>query len=279
MEVLDRFDRKRALSLIMTGRSTLRVGRLAAIRRLLDGRDALSIGELTHQLGVSEATVRRDLEQLQADGLVQRTHGGAVPVTHRVHEPPYPERHATHVEAKKAIGKAAMKFVSPGDTIFIGGGSTTLRFAEQLSAIDLTVVTNSLPVANELSRVLGVDVIVIGGELRTPELSMIGPRAVESIRTYRGQTAFLGVPALDANHGFTADGDAEAATDAAFISMARSTVVLADHTKLGRVSTTHVVPLSMIHTIVTDDGASALSVAELQGSGAQVVVAEVSRHG
>ena len=86
--------------------------------------------------------------------------------------------------------------------------------------------------------------IVIGGSLRYAELSMIGPRAVVAIQTYRAELAFLGVPALDSHHGFTADGDAEAATDGAFISMARRTVVLADHTKLGRVSTTHVVPIN-----------------------------------
>ena len=259
----------------MTGRSTLRVGRLAAIQRLLAGRDSLTIGELTDQLGVSEATVRRDLDTLQADGLVQRTHGGAVPVAQQLRERPYPERHSTNIAEKKAIALAAGSFVSPGDTIFIGGGSTTLRFAEQLTAVDVTVVTNSLSVAHELSRAKGIHVIVIGGALRSSELSMIGPRAVESIRSYRAETAFLGVPALDSHHGFTADGDAEAATDAAFISMARRTVVLADHTKLGRVSTIHVVPLSMIHTIITDDGASSAAIAQLRDSGSVVVLAEV----
>jgi len=258
----------------MTGRSTLRVGRLATIQRLLAGRESLTIGELTQELGVSEATVRRDLEMLQADGLVQRTHGGAVPATQRLKERPYPERHSTNVAEKKAIAEAASRFVAPGDTIFIGGGSTTLRFAEQLTSSDLTVVTNSLSVAHELSRASGMHVIVIGGALRSSELSMIGPRAVEAIRSYRATTAFLGVPALDSHHGFTADGDAEAATDSAFIAMARRTVVLADHTKLGRVSTTHVVPLSKIHTIVTDDGASSACVNDLTSSGTQVVVAE-----
>lgn len=271
---LDRNNQKRSLSVIMTGRSTLRVGRLAAIQRLLDGRESLTIGELTDELGVSEATVRRDLEMLQADGLVQRTHGGAVPVSHQVRERPYPERHSTKVAEKKAIAEAAVHFVSEGDTIFIGGGSTTLRFAEQLAVKDLTVVTNSLSVAHELSRTERMHVIVVGGELRSSELSMIGPRAVEAIRSYRAATAFLGVPALDIHHGFTADGDAEAATDSAFIAMARRTVVLADSSKLGRVSTTHVVPLSKIHTIITDDGASNACISQLQSSGAQVVVAE-----
>jgi len=108
---------------------------------------------------------------------------------------------------------------------------------------------------------------------------MIGPRAVDSIHSYRAELAFLGVPALDSQQGFTADGDAEAATDAAFISRARRTVVLADHSKLGRVSTTHVVPVTSIHTVITDDGAPESSVAALRAAGTHVVVAQVGVNG
>ena len=96
---------------------------------------------------------------------------------------------------------------------------------------------------------------------------MIGPRAVEAIRAYRAGIAFLGVPALDSVHGFTADGDVEAATDLAFIDSAQRCVVLADHTKLGRVATTHVVPLTAIDTVVTDTGAPTDAIADLQGGG------------
>jgi DeoR/GlpR family transcriptional regulator of sugar metabolism len=229
---------------------------------------------LTGSLGVSEATVRRDLDALQRSGVAQRTHGGAVPTA--VHELPYPTRGALQVLEKKAIARAAAQVVHAGDTVFVGGGSTTLRLAELLVDADITVVTNSLPVATELSHGRGVRVVVVGGALRSPEMSMIGPRAVEAIRSYRARIAFLGVPALDSHHGFTADGDLEAATDAAFISNAQRTVLLADHTKLGRVSTTHVVPLTAIDTIVTDTGAATRTIDDLRSAGTQVVVAEVS---
>jgi DeoR/GlpR family transcriptional regulator of sugar metabolism len=117
---------------------------------------------------------------------------------------------------------------------------------------------------------------VVGGTLRAPELSLVGPRAVEGIRSYRASTAFLGVPALDSEHGFTADGDVEAATDSAFIAMAQRTVVLADHTKLGRVSTRQVVPLDALHTVVTDPGAPPAVIDDLRAAGTQVVVAELA---
>ncbi len=170
--------------------------------------------------------------------------------------------------------RAAAASSTPGETAFLGGGSTTLHLAEQLVDADVTVVTNSLPVATELSRGRRGQVIVIGGTLRSPEQSMVGPRAVEAIGSYRAAIAFLGVPALDSEHGFTADGDVEAATDLAFIENAQRCVVLADHSKLGRVSTTHVVPLSAIDTVVTDTGAPTQVIADLQAAGTNVIVAE-----
>lgn len=254
-------------------RSTLRVSRLAQIQQILTAADAVTIGELTETLGVSEATVRRDLEALQRSGLVHRTHGGAVATA--LHELPYPARSTRQVLEKRAIARVAATLVTPGETLFVGGGSTTLRLAEHLVDVDVTVVTNSLPVATELSRSRRGQVIVVGGDLRTPELSLVGPRAVEAICSYRASTAFLGVPALDGEHGFTADGDVEAATDTAFIDMAQRTVVLADHTKLGRVSTRQVVPLDALHTVVTDAGATPESCADLRAAGTHVVVAEL----
>ena len=253
-------------------RPSLRVSRFAQIRQMLEQADVVTIGELTDRLGVSEATVRRDLEALQRAGVVQRTHGGAVPTS--IRELPYPSREARQVVEKRAIARAAAAEVAPGETLFLGGGSTTLHLAAQLVDADVTVVTNSLPVANELARGRQGQVVVIGGALRIPEQTMIGPRAVEAIRSYRAGTAFLGVPALDSQHGFTADGDTEAATDLAFMEMAQRTVVLADHTKLGRVATTHVVPLSAIELVVTDSGAPPHELEALRSAGTSVLVAE-----
>ena len=255
-------------------RSTLRVSRLTQIQQLLEAHEAVTVGQLVQHLGVSEATVRRDLDALQSSGLVRRTHGGAIWAP--LHELPYPARGSRRVAEKRAIARAAALLVAPGDTLFLGGGSTTLHLAGLLVDADVTVVTNSLPVATELSRGRRGQVIVIGGTLRTPEQSMVGPRAVESIRSYRAGIAFLGVPALDAEQGFTADGDVEAATDLAFIDNAKRCVVVADHSKLGRVATTHVVPLAAIDTVVTDTGAPTDVIDELRSAGSNVVVAEVT---
>jgi len=255
-------------------RSTLRVSRLTQIQRLLETDDVVTIGQLVEHLGVSEATVRRDLDALQRSGVIKRTHGGAISAP--LHELPYPVRGSCCVQEKRAIARAAASLVEAGDTLFVGGGSTTLHFAAQLVDADVTVVTNSLPVATELSRGRRGQVIVIGGTLRTPEQSMVGPRAVEAIRSYRAGIAFLGAPALDSQHGFTADGDVEAATDLAFIDNAQRCVILADHTKMGRVSTTHVVPLTAIDMVVTDTGAPTEVIEDLRAAGTKLLVAEVT---
>ena len=255
-------------------RSTLRVSRLTQIQQMLETDDVVTIGQLVERLGVSEATVRRDLDALQRSGVIRRTHGGAISAP--LHELPYPVRGARCVEEKRAIARAAASLVNEGDTLFVGGGSTTLHLAAQLLDANVTVVTNSLPVATELSRGRRGQVIVIGGTLRTPEQSMVGPRAVEAICSYRARIAFLGAPALDGQHGLTADGDVEAATDLAFIDNAQRAVVLADHTKIGRVSTTHVVPLTAIDMVVTDTGAASEAIAELRAAGTKLLVAEVS---
>lgn len=251
----------------MTAQRTLKVTRHARIQSALDGASSITVRELTELLGVSEATVRRDLEDLERSGMVRRTHGGAMPIQ----ELPLPERSGRNVEEKRAIARTAATLVRPGSTYFLGGGTTTLELARLLVDLDLTIVTNSIPIARELAGGR-TQVIVIGGTLRTPELSMIGPRAAEAIHAYRAETAFLGAPALDADYGFTADGDAEAATDTAFMAMARATVLLADHTKLGRVSTTHVASISKIDAVVTDPGTDPALVAALTAAGTRVLV-------
>jgi DeoR/GlpR family transcriptional regulator of sugar metabolism len=252
----------------------LRVNRLAAYEDVIAEGKPITVAALTSRLGVSEATVRRDLAALEESGLVQRTHGGALPIDRG--ELPLPQRNMLQVAEKAAIGRVARTLVEEHDTIFLGGGSTTLQLAALLHDIELTVVTNSVPVMMQLAAEPKVHVIGIGGTLRRPELTMVGPRAVDAMRAYRARTAFLGVPALDAQHGFTADGDAEAATDAEFLSLCQQAVVLADHTKIGRVATTHVAPVSQIDMVITDSGASPEALKALRHTGAQVLVAEVT---
>lgn len=255
----------------------MRADRLQKIQDLVDFNGSISVVELTQQLFVSEATVRRDFDDLELAGLLVRTHGGATSLGGRRRELPLNVRDTARVAEKRAIAKEAAKLISPGDTIFIGGGSTTLWLAENLHDLQVTVVTNSLPVATELHRSKNVHVVVIGGSLRPLEMTTIGPRAVETIRAYRASIAFLGAPAIDATHGFTVDGDAEAASDMAYIAGAQRTVLLADHTKLGQTCTTHVVNLDAIDTVVTDDGADPLKVASLRKAGTKVLVTGVNK--
>jgi DeoR/GlpR family transcriptional regulator of sugar metabolism len=259
----------------MKKKPMMRADRLQRIQDLVDSNGSMTVGQLTQELDVSEATIRRDFDDLDFAGLLVRTHGGATSLGGRRRELPLNVRDTAMVAEKRAIARRASQLISPGDTIFIGGGSTTHWLAENLHDMQVTVVTNSLPVASELFRSSNVHVVVIGGSLRPLEMTTIGPRAVETIRAHRASIAFLGAPAIDAIHGFTVDGDAEAASDMAYIAGAQRTVLLADHTKLGQICTTHVVDLSEIDTVVTDDGADSKQIAALQKAGTNVLVVGV----
>ena len=149
----------------MPAHKTLKIARHAQIQTALRGSDAVSVRELTELLGVSEATVRRDLEDLERSGVVRRTHGGAVPVR----ELPLPDREGRQVAEKRAIATAALPLVRPGSTCFLGGGTTTLQLAELLGGLDLTVVTNSIPIASSL---------VTSGLRRFTDATGLDPRAL-----------------------------------------------------------------------------------------------------
>lgn len=253
----------------------MRAGRLQKIQSLVDTNGSMSVLQLTLELAVSEATIRRDFDDLEGAGVLVRTHGGATSLGGKRRELPLNVRDSSMVTEKRAIAREAAKLISPGDTIFIGGGSTTHWLAENLHDLQVTVVTNSLPVAIELYRSKNVHVVVIGGSLRPFEMTTMGPRAVETIKAYRASIAFLGAPAIDAAHGFTVDGDAEAASDLAYIACAQKTILLADHTKLGQTCTTHVVDLEKIDTVVTDEGASPALVDALREAGTRVLISRV----
>lgn len=258
----------------MSKKSLLRPDRLQKILDLVDLNGSMSVVDLTRKLNVSEATIRRDFDDLDSAGLLSRAHGGATSLGGRRKELPLNVRDTSRVAEKRAIAKMASQLVNPGDTVFIGGGSTTLWLAENLLQMRVTVVTNSIPVASELYRSNLVHVVVVGGSLRPLEMTTIGPRVVETIKAYRANIAFLGAPGIDAVHGFTVDGDSEAASDKAYIAGAQKTVLLVDHTKLGQVCSTHVVDMSEIDIVVTDSGASSKQIDKFTKAGTNVMVAK-----
>ena len=224
------------------------------IRDLVNENGQITVAELNDLLKVSEATIRRDLEELDQLGWIRRTHGGAIRVERAEKEPPILQRQDEQSDEKRRIGQAAAQLVQPHQTIFLGSGSTVSMVVPYIQDLPLTVITNSLPVINQLAGRDSIELIVIGGQFRQSELSMVGHVAEQAIREFRADLVLMGMRAIDAGHGFTSDYVAEAMTDRAILQMAPRCAVMADHSKFGRVSTVFLAPVTAVHTIITDQG-------------------------
>jgi DeoR/GlpR family transcriptional regulator of sugar metabolism len=214
------------------------------------------VSELVSALGVSDMTVRRDIEALARRGLVLRVHGGATSISGRsADEPGFLVKSALHTRSKSAIARAAAALVEPGASIAISAGTTTFAVAQHLIAVpELTVVTNSPPVA-ELLHDRGAEdlTVILTGGVRTPSNALVGPVAVAALRTLHVDTLFLGVHGIDERAGLTTPNLVEAETDRALVACARRVVVCADHSKWAVVGLSTIADLSQVDILVTDD--------------------------
>ena len=244
------------------------------IRQLVHDTGGVSVSELCAHFSVSEATVRRDLEELGAAGIVQRVHGGAMRPGLPVPEPPILQRTHDQAESKDQIGRAAAELIGDGETVFLGSGSTVLAVAGYLKGRrNLTVISNSLPVINLLADAPEITVIALGGLLRQSELSLIGHIAEQSLAELRADKVVMGIRAVHLEHGLTNDYLPETMTDRAVVKLSSRVILVADHDKFGRTAPAFVAPLSVIDTLVTDSGVTAEMVQGLAEAGIRLVVA------
>jgi DeoR/GlpR family transcriptional regulator of sugar metabolism len=257
---------------------------LAAERRRLIGesvraRGVVSVAEMAETLGTTEITLRRDLHAMAKDGLLVRTHGGAIRPSGVGHEPSYSEKAQQAAGEKAAIARLAVQMVRPGDSIVLGPGTTTLALARLLvHSPELTVVTNSLLVAQALMEAPRVEVILTGGTLRRSIHALVGPATEESVRALRASQAFISGNGFTANRGLSTPSPVVAATDRALAGAAQHVVVLADHTKIGEETMCQTVPAARVHTLITDSKAPAAEVEAIRAAGLEVLVAEVGDH-
>ena len=240
------------------------------IQQLVEADGSVTVVDLASQFQVSDMTIRRDLQDLEVRGLVRRIHGGAItpdrprsPI-----EPPMLRRINGQALAKRRIAQAAASMVQAGETIFIGSGTTTLAVAEALrNHGSLTVVTNALTVANTLAVVREITVVVVGGFLRRSELSLIGHFAEAMLRDLRIDKVIIGMRGIDPDHGLTSDHLQELMTDRAIISISDTVIVVADHTKFGRVAASPTAPVTAATVVITDTHAPPEIVAAIRTQG------------
>jgi DeoR family transcriptional regulator, aga operon transcriptional repressor len=224
------------------------------ILRLVQRARRVTIPEICRAFGVSEATARRDLELLAKAGQLKRFHGGASAIGEAPPELPIHQRSADQAGEKRRIGQAAAGLVENGQTIFLGSGSTIHELARALvDHRDLTVITNSLLVVNTLAGRERISLVGLGGLFRPSELSFIGHITESALAELRADRVFIGIHAIDVQAGLTNAYLPETMTDRAILRIGREVIVLADHTKCGRVSTAYLAPLTAAHTLITDE--------------------------
>jgi DeoR/GlpR family transcriptional regulator of sugar metabolism len=223
-------------------------------------------------------TVRRDIERLDAEGLLERVHGGAIAVLPRAaDEPGFTAKSSLMTAEKHAIALAAARLVEPGATIGISAGTTTFEFARTIRQLpNLTVVTNSVPVAQLLHEGGGNSVVVLTGGVRTPSDALVGPVAISALQGLHVDRLFLGAHGIDRSAGLTTPNLVEAETNRALVRASRSVCVLADHTKVGIVGLSTFMQLEEVDTLITDAGVPARARGMLEECIDHLVLADVA---
>lgn len=238
--------------------------------------EKVSVISLAKRLKVSEATIRRDLGELERRGLLLRSHGGAVTIQPLLYEPfrhssSYHEQDRKHAAEKRRIGLEAAKLVSSGETLAIGAGTTATQVARSVCLHKgITILTNAINVAMELSHRDDLKVIVTGGTLSGDWFALVGSAAIQSACEMFVDKVFIGVDGIHVEHGLTTDYPEQAAIHRAMMRQARQRIIVADHRKIGAIGTALIWPLEEIDVFITDKGARDEDIAPLLAKGIEV---------
>lgn len=233
-----------------------------------------ALGELASLLGVSESTIRRDLESLEETGQARRTHGGVYWTGQSDTIGVFQSRQDDSWPSKQAIGALAETIIEDGETILLDGGSTVYELARRIIHRPLQVVTNSLPVAHLLSTSDSIDLIMIGGCVRGRTSVTIGPMADSQLADINVSKTFLSVAGVTERGFFNSD-MMLVESEKAMIGSADQTIVLADHTKFGKVSLSRICRLEDVQRVITDDGLDSQWKPWLESSGVELLLAAI----
>lgn len=220
------------------------------ILQRLSEQKVVKLKELVDLTDSSESTIRRDLTDLEAEGYLARVHGGATLIATPDEEPTFEEKRDRFVDEKVAIARRAATFIEDGMAIYLDAGTTTQAMVPFLQGKKIVVVTNSLPIANELFD-LDIKTFVIGGELKRSTQALVGYNARESMMNYRVDLAFLGMNGIDLEAGYTTPDPEEALVKKTAIELAQTSFVLADASKIGKRTFSRVATLDAAQLITS----------------------------
>jgi DeoR/GlpR family transcriptional regulator of sugar metabolism len=261
----------------MNGVPDKQQSRLTTILGILQQSGTVTVESLSIEFGVSVVTIRRDLDQLERDGLLQRTHGGAVSIEPLFYEPFKNDRSFQAqleklADEKRRIGRAAAELVKQGETIALTPGTTTTEVTRGLPLNrNITVVTNTVNIAMELSKRKDVNVFVTGGHLHGDWFSLVGPTAIQSLQQIIIHTLFIGADGIDGAWGASCFGADESTLNSAMVKLSRRRVAVVDHSKFGVVAGWRICQTSDLHMLITDKGATDEMIEPFQQAGIEVI--------
>ncbi len=248
--------------------------RRGLIVSLVNQEGRVSVADLCARFGLSAATIRSDLDELVQQGLVIRTHGGAVSADHRNVEMSFEARRRLFAARKARIGAAAAAMIVDGEAIVLDASTTALAVANAIQRRhDLTVITNGLFSAMALLNIPGVTVLMTGGFLRRDSVSVVGTDGHDLVQKYNFQKGFFGARGVDLNEGLTDVNRDEVAIKRDLVKRAKRVIAVIDSSKWGQVGFARFAAIDELHCVVTDDGAPPDMVAALREAGVEVVIA------
>ena len=241
---------------------------------LLNTSGKVTVDELSAHFGVSLPTIRADLSRLEEQGMLRRTHGGAIPHSPTIFEPPYAQREVMHQQEKRAIARDAAALVNDGDTLLLDAGTTVYELALSLkSKRDITVVTNSLANVLALMDSPQIEVILVGGQIQPRRKAALGPLAVRFLDDFHVDKAFLSFNGVDVEAGYTVVDFEAAEIKRKIMSCAAESVVLCDSSKIGQRAFANVGQINAAHIFITDSQISKTAQAQIAERGPKVIIA------
>lgn len=242
------------------------------IVKLVNEHGSMRVTELSERCQVTEETIRRDLDRLERQGLLRRSHGGAVSVQGEQPETPFSEREIMHAEEKRRIADQAVKLIEPNDRILLDASTTAWYMAASLPDIPLTVLTNSIRVATQLSNREKIEVISTGGQLVSRSLSFVGPLAERSLDTYYVNKLFLSCQGVHLERGVSESNELQGRVKQKMVGMADQVILLADASKFGVQAFAHVMNLNEVDQLITDSRIEQRIVEQLQEQAMKVMI-------
>src|SRR5690606_6820908 len=247
-------------------------GRRSQILQILDEHGQVNVHTLSEELGVSEVTIRNDLDKLEKSKLLVRAHGGAFKTSNIALT--VTEKKRIHLDAKRRIGKKAVSLIEENDSIILDSGTTTFEIASRLGDFKkLTVISNALDIINNLAQYPNVQVFVPGGFLKEFSMSLVGPMAERNFRQLYCKKLFLGIDGVKPNVGVFTHHMEEAYLNQIMIDIAEEVIVVADSTKFKRTGLAFIEGFNKIHKVITDAGIEEETLRMLEKNNVEVIIA------